>query len=401
MKHHSGRVRLGAGLSAATLLLGISACGDSATGASGEGSDGAYSIGWVGDQSGPLTALTESYLAGARLYFDQVNSDGGIDGHDITLTALDDGSDPVKGVAAVKQLIDGRDVSALMVPTSSTVQAAADIVKAEQVPMLAPAVSTELLHPVRPMIFETDAHVADQATAIAHYLEANPTGTGPERVGIIAVDSAAVASYVANAEKQIADRGWVTVGAQKVALTSSSAATQATAIAAKNPTAVILGLIDSFAISAVETLRAQGYTGPIFNYAFGSTPPTMKKLADPNYFPVRSYPYTFGSDAAPMVVEYAKAAEAKGIDPDGPETLLGYVNAYVLTLALEDCGYPCDGTSLAKSLEGLGTVDTQGMTTGEWKFSPDSHNGIVSVQLFAWDPETSAPERASDSLPLT
>lgn len=399
MQHSKVRKRLGVVLSAAAMLLAATACGDDKDSGSAGGSD-PISIGWVGDQSGPLATFAGSHGEGVKLYFDQLNADGGIDGHRVRLTALDDGSDPVEGVAAVKQLIDSNQVNGLIVPTSSTVQAAADIVDGKKVPMITPSVSEELLDPVRPMIFGGDALFAYQANAIAQYLADNPTGTDPERVGVIALDTAALASFVTNVESKIAENGWTDLGNQKVALTASTAASQATAIAAKDPTAIIMAMTDPFAISAVQTLRSQGFTGPIFNYSNGSSPPLMEELADPAFYVVRSYPYSTGADLSPALTAYAKAAAAAGVEPDGPMTLVGYVNAFVMTQGLKECGYPCSGPDLAKALEGLGQVDTEGLTSGDWTYSPDSHKGIDSTKLFVWDPAMSVPASAGNPIPL-
>jgi branched-chain amino acid transport system substrate-binding protein len=70
-------------------------------------------IGSVVDQSGLQSDVSRDYLAGARTYFDQINSMGGINGRRISLIVRDDEGVTANMVRLTRELIDGNRVDAL------------------------------------------------------------------------------------------------------------------------------------------------------------------------------------------------------------------------------------------------------------------------------------------------
>jgi branched-chain amino acid transport system substrate-binding protein len=70
-------------------------------------------IGTVSDQSGMQSDISRDYLAGARTYFDQINSQGGINGRKINLVVKDDEGSAANTVKLTRELIDADRVDAL------------------------------------------------------------------------------------------------------------------------------------------------------------------------------------------------------------------------------------------------------------------------------------------------
>ena len=101
------RLKLAA-VAIATLALatGVAACGDD------DDSDDSekWRIGLEAPLSGDLQTLGEGMLNGAQLAADQINDDGGLEGREIEVVAIDDGGDAEVGVPAVEDAIeDGLD----------------------------------------------------------------------------------------------------------------------------------------------------------------------------------------------------------------------------------------------------------------------------------------------------
>src|ERR1700688_1039016 len=63
-------------------------------------------IGQVVDQSGLNLEASRDYVAGAKTYFDFVNSQGGVNGHHLTLIVKDDGGDAERTLQRTRELID-------------------------------------------------------------------------------------------------------------------------------------------------------------------------------------------------------------------------------------------------------------------------------------------------------
>jgi len=70
-------------------------------------------IGSVVDQSGLQSDVSRDYLAGARTYFDHINSIGGVNGRKISLIVKDDEGVPANTVRLTRELIDDNRVDAL------------------------------------------------------------------------------------------------------------------------------------------------------------------------------------------------------------------------------------------------------------------------------------------------
>ncbi|MBK0422496.1 ABC transporter substrate-binding protein [Leucobacter sp. CSA2] len=91
----------------AVAALALSGC------AGGDGGGGStIKIGSVNTLSGPATFPEAS--AAAKAVFDRVNADGGVNGHKIEYTTVDDKGDPASATAAARQLVGSDEVVALV-----------------------------------------------------------------------------------------------------------------------------------------------------------------------------------------------------------------------------------------------------------------------------------------------
>jgi ABC-type branched-subunit amino acid transport system substrate-binding protein len=63
-------------------------------------------IGQVADQSGLNLEASRDYIAGAKIYFDFVNSQGGVNGHHLVLRIKDDGGVPERTLSLTRELLE-------------------------------------------------------------------------------------------------------------------------------------------------------------------------------------------------------------------------------------------------------------------------------------------------------
>jgi ABC-type branched-subunit amino acid transport system substrate-binding protein len=70
-------------------------------------------IGQVVDQSGLNLEASRDYVAGAKTYFDYANSQGGVNGHHLTLLVKDDGGDAERTLEQTRELIEKDRVQVL------------------------------------------------------------------------------------------------------------------------------------------------------------------------------------------------------------------------------------------------------------------------------------------------
>lgn len=71
-------------------------------------------LGTTGPITSGATSLGQGMRDGMEAYFARVNREGGLDGRNVELRALDDGGDPDRALANVQQLVEGQEVFAFL-----------------------------------------------------------------------------------------------------------------------------------------------------------------------------------------------------------------------------------------------------------------------------------------------
>ncbi len=118
------------------LLAGVSLV---FSGGAGEKGPKEVKIGIIAPITGEAATFGISTVNGAKLYFDKINEEGGINGMKIKYIVEDDKGDPTEGANAYSKLIDQDKVSAICGTVMSKVSlAGAPIAQAKGVPMVSP-----------------------------------------------------------------------------------------------------------------------------------------------------------------------------------------------------------------------------------------------------------------------
>ncbi len=127
-----------------------------------------YKIGAVFSITGVGSFLGDPEKKTAEMIAEQINAQGGIDGHPLELIVLDDESDATKCNLAVKRLIKKDGVSVVIGPSRSGESlAVTGIAEEMQVPIISCATSYKIVIPVeeRKWVFKvagSDAHVVEK-----------------------------------------------------------------------------------------------------------------------------------------------------------------------------------------------------------------------------------------------
>lgn len=133
----------------AGLLLSGCAGSKDAGGKAGAGKE-PYKIGAVVDISGPSSSLGVPERNTLQMLADKVNAAGGVNGHPLELTILDNKSDETEAVLSVKKLISEQNVLAVIGCSSSgPSMAMIDTVQKEKVPMISMAAASKIVEPAQ------------------------------------------------------------------------------------------------------------------------------------------------------------------------------------------------------------------------------------------------------------
>ncbi len=136
---------------------------------------------------GPSASVREMTLS-ANLYFDSINSKGGIKGRPIKLITLDDAYDPARSVAnATKLLEEHHAIGMFLTRGTATTSAILPLLAKYRVPLVGPSTGAMSLHdPVNPYVFNVrSSYQAEAERAIEQIV-----GMELKKFGVIYVKDA-------------------------------------------------------------------------------------------------------------------------------------------------------------------------------------------------------------------
>ena len=242
---------------AGTLVL--SACGgsDSANNSSDSssgGSDTPIQWGVNAELSGPLSFYGASIAAGVQAYVDQANAAGGLDGHKIELTTVDNAGDQSRSAANATQLVTANKVTAIFGESLSTNCAAAQpIAERYKVPLACLSVAQG-----SPYVFSLGPNNGRAASAM---LKAAKTVTGESRdinAAVFMLTTLTDQQLKKDIQDQAKGEGVNIVTSQDADVTATDVSSQIAQIVAAKPDVVLISATGPGFVTALKGARAAG-----------------------------------------------------------------------------------------------------------------------------------------------
>jgi ABC-type branched-subunit amino acid transport system substrate-binding protein len=317
------------------------------------------------------------YVKGARLYFDQVNRDGGVHGRAIELIALDDAYSPEKTEANVKALINDNKVFALFgVFGTAQNMRAIPVANQEKVPLFAPYTGADVLRePISAYVFHLRASYAREIEAIVDHL----VTSGVTSIAVVhhpdAFGQAGVAAAKAVLEKRARPP---LVLVEPIAASGEGAEKIAERVAQINPAALVMVAAGRSPPALIRALSKNDIRPMIFGLSVVSSQQLVTELGDASHGVVLAQvvPSPFRINR-PIVKAYRKLAKAADL-PYSYTSLEGYIAARTFTEGLIRAGKEPTRERLISALDGLNQWDAGGI---EVDFSPADHVGLDFVDL--------------------
>lgn len=319
--------------------------------------------------SGPAAQLGIQFNAGAQLYFDQLNQQGGVNGQRVEIVKLDDGYEPDRCAENTRQLL-ARGCTALFgyigTPTSL---AALPLATKADTPFIASFTGAMgLRQPFNRLAFHLRASYNDETELIVRQL----TGLGLNHVAVFHQnDSYGKAGLdgvtLALQQRQLKPKATATVERNSVDVAQAVA----TIVAAK-PQAVVQ--ISAYASCAafVREARKAGFGGTFFNVSFVGTQALADALGKDGAGVAISQvvPNPF-STARPITREFLDAI-ARGGNKVQPNysSLEGFLAARLLAEGARRAGGRVGSGTLVSGLEAIGDTSFGGFSIS---LSPDNH----------------------------
>ncbi len=339
-------------------------------------------LGQSAAMTGATAVLGKQMNAGASLYFDYINSQGGVFGRKIVLKALDDMYEPDEAARNTKKLIEEERVFALFgyvgTPTS---QAALPLVNQARIPFFAPFTGAQSLRDPRSRyVFHVRAGYEEETAAIVRQIRT----TGLKRIAVVYNDDAygrAGITGIQHAVKALSADSGVQVVAQESVIRNTveiGDAIQA-AMKAKPDAVVLISAYRTVGAFVKEALR-RGYSGQFYNVSFVGTQALTKEVGPQGSGVIISQvmPHP-GNATLPVVREYLRLLQAAGKQNDFDyASIEGFIAAKAFVEGLRRTGKDLTRERFVTAVEGMRNVDLGGFII---QFAPDNHVGSKFVEM--------------------
>lgn len=306
--------------------------------------------------TGPGSSLAQPFHQGAKLYFDNINAAGGVNGRKIELVTLDDQGNPANTTANTKKLLDQGVLSLFGFYGSPQVTAAYPLIKDRDIILFAPmAAADEFRGALYANVYSLRPGYSEEAAAITKHAAA----LGARKLAILhAGDGESLAAL------DSAQRTMTSMGANllvNAAFSSGAVAGSVDKALAPGPESVLVIGDSQSAATVVRELRAKGFRGPVYGFSNTGESLLAEQLGKSGAGVVvaRVVPKSDGSKVALVRELQADAAAAKLGKPN-VYMVEGYIAARVYTEALRRISKDPTRAKLRKAIEALDDLSIGG-----------------------------------------
>lgn len=334
-------------------------------------------IGQTAGFSGPVADGVKEVTDGARLWFDTVNTRGGILGQQIKLVSLDDKFDPKAAGENARELIENHNVVAMFLTRGTPhTQAVLPLLQKHGVALVGPSTGAFVLHqPPSKFVFNVRATYQREAEKAIEHL--HTLGIG--RVAVVYANDSFGKDGLEGANKGFAHtrlKAVASIAADRdkpdfAAIIAQLTDTQAQAVlwigSGKVVGDGIRGLRSAGSAAQVVTLSNNASTGFIKSLGGHARGVIVTQV----------FPYE-RSIAYGLVKEAQELARQRKLGDISPAMLEGFAAAKVLTEGLRRTGAKPTRERLIAALETLRPFDLGGL---ELSFGPDDRTGLDFADL--------------------
>lgn len=340
-------------------------------------SEGKIILGQSAAFTGPAAQLGIQFYKGAKVYFDQVNAQGGVGKRLIEIRNLDDGYEPDRCAENTRKLI-ADDVFALFgyIGTPTSVVALPQAIKAK-VPFIAPFTGAMALRdPFNKYAFHVRASYNDETALIVKQL----TNLGLKKIAVFYQNDAYGKAGLDGVTLALTGLGLKPVAQATVERNSVDVANAVKTLVAAGPDAVIQISAYKSCAAFIREAKKSGYGGTYYNVSFVGTQALADELGKEGAGVVVSQVMPSPYNAArPIAREFVEAVKAAGKDAQANfSSMEGYVAAKLFVEGLRRAGANANRESLITGLESIGSQSLGGFLVS---FSPSDHVASHFVEL--------------------
>ena len=327
--------------------------------------------------TGSAAQLGIQFNAGAKLFFDQLNAQGGVGGRSIEIKQLDDGYEPDRCAENTNKLI-AEDVFALFgyigTPTSL---AALPLVNKAQIPFIAPFTGAMALRePFNKLAFHLRASYHDETALIVKQL----TNLSLKKIAVFYQNDAYGKAGLDGVTLALAAQNLKPVAVATVERNSQEVAAAVAKINAAGPDAVVQISAYKSCAAYIRAARKAGYGGTFYNVSFVGTQALADDLGKEGAGVVVSQVMPSPYNTSKAITRELLDAISKGGSKVQANfsSMEGFLAAKVLTEGLRRNGTRATREGLISGLEAMGSQNVGGFAVS---FSPNDHVASSFAEL--------------------
>jgi branched-chain amino acid transport system substrate-binding protein len=311
----------------------------------------------IGPFTGQLANSNIEALKGAEMYFDYINAQGGINGKKIALEKLDDKQDAKESARLFQELIDKKQVTALiMARTTPSAQAMMPLAEKHGVLMFSlQSGALDVTEPFKRNVFTLRASYQDEVIDIIRQMHS----TGTQRFAFLAATDSFGKDVMQGADKVLKELQLKPVAVEPVDQRTPVVDQAVANMLAARPQPQLIILIAGIkgASDFVKLYRQKGGTAQFATISNNGSDVFVKALGDfkRGVIITQVVPTPFRKNTK-FVRDYLAIAQAAKISPSF-NNLYGYLTARVLCEGIRRSGKDVSSARLIKSLDSLGIYD--------------------------------------------
>lgn len=333
-------------------------------------------IGQTGTQTGPLAGHNLAYIDGARLYFESINTAGGIHGRKIRLRSLDDGYDPDRALENVRTLVEREKVFALFAcfgtgPSMKILPYASS----GSIPFFAPYSGAQSLRsPTFPVAYHLRASYDEEIEKIVDHLSL----LGITSMGIVYHDDDFGRSGLEAARRAMTSRGITPAATLPIRPDGADAASTVTALSQIHPAALLMITAGRSSSRFIRAVREANIHPQLYGLSVLSSKALIDELGDlaNGMIVTQVVPSPHRLDA-PVAAAYRQAAETAGHSATHAG-LEGFIAAKIFAEALNRAGEDLTRAGFIAALQRMTRYDAGGFAIS---YGHDRHAGSHYVDL--------------------
>ena len=333
-------------------------------------------IGQTVGVTGSAAATVAESMGGAKLYIDEINARGGVNGQRVEIVTLDDKFDPKLTLANARTLIKEKGVLALFMTrgTPHTV-GIFPLLNEYGVPLIGPSTGAMAMHePVKRNVFNVRApYQREVKKAIGYFATLSF-----KRIGVVHVADTFGEDALAGAVQGFKDNELEPVFIEKFDRAKPDFTTIAPLVSRLDPQAVIVIGTGSAVVDGIKALRRAGVGSQILTLSNNASDGFVKALGSDAHGVVVTQVFPSERAVTYQLVREAKAlARTAGIALT-PAMVEGFTNAKVLVEGLRRAGPNPTRAKLRDAMETFRNFDLGGLTLS---YTADNHSGLDFADL--------------------